>query len=162
MSKKKKALTKKNGRLKELEDKAEIHALVARFADAATTNDYDTFKSLWAKNGTWTIHKPYFATAEGVEKIDEMFRSLEKGRAFFVQFVHTGVIELDGDKATARWVVHEVSEGPEASYYNNYAMYIDSLKKVKGGWRFVKRDYHYMWVDKGSFGGDVFPLPIRS
>src|SRR5688572_13637740 len=124
-------MAKNKKRLEVLEDQAEIHALVARFADASVAADYDEFAGLWTTDGKWTIHEPFQASSEGVENIVEMMRSLRKGREFFVQFAHSGVIELKGKKATARWVMREVSKGPGEVYYNNYALYIDSLRKVE-------------------------------
>jgi hypothetical protein len=91
-----------------------------------------------------------------------MLRSLRKGREFFVQFVHSGVISLNRDTATARWVMHEVSKGPGNVYYNNYAIYIDSMQKTEGQWQFVQRDYHYMWLDTEAFPGNDFSLPVLS
>ena len=146
-------------RLQILEDESAIRSLVAKFADAGIFANYEEFKTLWAPNGKWTIHKPFFASAEGIQKIDEMLHFLEAGKEFFVQFVHSGVIKLNGDKATARWVMREASRGPGETYYNNYAVYIDSLQKIDGNWLFVQRDYHYMWLDTGPFPGDVFALP---
>jgi hypothetical protein len=146
-------------RLQAIEDEAAIRSLVARFADACIVADYEEFKSLWHASSKWTIHEPFLSIAEGIQKIDEMLRYLRKGREFFVQFVHSGVIEFDGEKATARWIMHEVSEGPGEVYYNNYAVYIDSMQKTEGQWQFVQRDYHYMWLDTGAFPGNVFALP---
>ena len=151
-------LTKKE-QVQNLADEAAIRNLVARFADACIVADYDAFKSLWAAHGKWTIHEPFLTSAEGIQNIDAMVRNLRKGREFFVQFALSGVIKLKGAKATARWVMHEVSKGPDDKYYNNYAIYTDVIKKIKGQWRFVQRDYHYMWIDTGAFPGDVFALP---
>ena len=146
-------------RLQELEDEAAIRTLVARFADASVSADFDEFISLWSVDGKWTIHEPFFLTAEGIQNIDEMVRTLRTGRDFFVQFAHSGVIVLDGEKATARWIMQEASTGPGEHYYNNYAVYLDSLVKSDGRWQFASRDYHYMWLDSGPFPGDVFALP---
>lgn len=84
--------------------------------------------------------------------------NLRKDREFFVQFAHSGVIKLNGDKATARWIMHEAAKGPGENYYNNYAIYIDSMQKIEGTWKFVQRDYHYMWLDLEAFSGKVFAL----
>ena len=146
-------------RLGLLEDEAAIRHLVARFADGSVTANYEEFLTVCAPNGKWTIHEPLFSTAEGPEAITEMMRQLRTGKAFFAQFVHSGVITLAGGKATARWVMREAAEVPGDSYYNNYAMYIDTLEKIDGKWLFVTRDYHYMWLDTGAFPGDVYSLP---
>jgi len=146
-------------RLQELEDESAIRSLVARFSDAATTTDYEAFKSLWADNGKWTIHEPFYTTAEGNQAIEDMLIMLWRGRSFFVQFVHSGVVQLNGDTATARWIMQEVSEGTESGFYNNYAIYMDSFVKSAGQWKFAQRDYHYIWIDTTAFPGDVYKLP---
>jgi hypothetical protein len=58
-TKKKKPMGKAKKRLEVLEDEAAIHALVARFADASVTADYDEFAGLWSPKGKWTIHEPF-------------------------------------------------------------------------------------------------------
>lgn len=146
-------------RLQQLEDESAIRNLVARFADAAMTADYEGFKTLWTDNGKWTIHEPFFTSAEGNQKIDEMLITLRTGRGFFVQLVHSGVVQLNDDNATARWIMRETSEGPGDAFYNNFAVYIDSLVKIDNEWKFAQRDYHYMWIDTGAFPGDIFELP---
>lgn len=146
-------------RLQELEDDSAIRSLVSRFADAAMTAHYEEFGDLWTENGRWTIHEPFFLSSEGVSKINEMLVTLRTGKTFFVQFVHSGVIKLDGDRASARWIMRETSEGPGTLFYNNYAIYVDSLVRLDGQWKFASRDYHYMWIDTGAFPGDVFDLP---
>ena len=146
-------------RLQDIEDDSAIRSLAARFADAAMMADYEEFSTLWTDKGKWTIHEPFYTSAEGVKAISEMLIALRTGKAFFVQFVHSGVIKLNGDRATARWIMREVSEGPGESFYNNYAVYLDTLVKSEGQWKFAQRDYHYMWVDTGAFPGAVFELP---
>lgn len=146
-------------RLKSIEDETAIRALVARFADACVTADYKAFERLWSEHGRWTIHEPYLLSSKGVDDIVEMMANLRKGRDFFVQFAHSGIITLDGDKASARWLMHEASKGPADAYYNNYGLYIDSLQKSDGQWQFVQRDYHYIWIDTQAFAGTAFALP---
>ena len=148
-------------RLLKMEEEAAIRNLAARFADACMVADFETFKILWAPGGQWTIHEPFLMTAEGIESIDNMVRTLRKGRGFFVQFVHSGVISINGDTATVRWIMQEASKGPEEHYYHNYAVYMDNIVKTDGEWRFLSRDYHYMWLNTEAFPGNVFALPTE-
>lgn len=154
--------SKEELRVSALEDEAAIRTLVTRFADACIVADYDAFQSLWSANGKWTIHEPFFASGEGMEKIVEMMRMLRTGRSFFVQFAHSGVVMLEGDKATARWVMHEASKGPGEVHYNNYGLYVDILIKIDGRRLFTQIDYLYMWIDSGAFPGDAYVLPALS
>lgn len=155
----KKTKISKKKQLKNLEDEAAIRALVARFTDALIVSDVEEFKTLWVKEGNWIIQHPNSQSSEGIGNISEMFIALKKQSDFIVQFAQSGVIKIDGDKATARWVVHEVSKGAGKTYHQNYGLYIDVMKKSKGKWRFVQRDYHFLWVNDLPFSGDLFTLP---
>lgn len=147
-------------RLQILEDEAEIRSIVARFADACVLEDYEAVKLLWAHDGVWSIHEPFNINAKGIEKIDELGKELRSGKIFFGQFVHSGVIKLDGDKAKARWIMGETAQGQaEGQYYNNYAIYQDTMEKIDGKWFFKTRDYHYLWLDTEAFNGKGFTLP---
>jgi hypothetical protein len=75
---------------------------------------------------------------------------------FFVQLVHSGVVAIDGDQATARWSVQETGRTRTKGPYNNYAFYEDQLVKREGAWRFARRSYRYVWLDlKSPIGGEI-------
>ena len=156
-AKEKKAKPTRKKRLKTLEDEAAIRTLVARFTDTFITSDVEEFKTLWTKEGNWVIQHPNSQSSEGIANISDMFIALKRQSDFIVQFAQSGVIKIDGNKATARWVMHEVSKGAGKTYHQNYGLYIDVMKKSKGNWRFVKRDYHFLWVNDLPFTGDLFP-----
>ena len=75
---------------------------------------------------------------------------------FFMQLVHSGVVAIDGDQATARWSVQETGRTRNNGPYSNHAFYEDKLVKRDGAWRFARRSYRYVWLDlKSPIGGDV-------
>lgn len=146
-------------RLMSLEDDQAIRKLVAKFADTTTTADYEGFKALWKPDGVFTINQPFFNTRTGIDDITTLIKHLRDERDFFVQFVHSGVIEVNGDLATARWIVHEVAQGPGEKYYNNYGLFNDKMEKINGEWFFTSRSYDYMWIDTSKFSGQTVKLP---
>jgi ketosteroid isomerase-like protein len=87
-------------------DEAAIRDATARFADAATSGDYDGFRALWADDAEWVIGgtqgQPFERRAKGIDDIVSMFRNLRDERDYFVQFAVQGSIEINGDEATAR------------------------------------------------------------
>jgi hypothetical protein len=145
-------------RLQHLEDEAAIRDLAARFADAATRGDHETLRSLFKPNAVFTIGDPFAATYRGVDEIVALIHKLRDGKDFFVQFVHSGLVQLDGNTASGRWLVREVGMGPGKngsgkSYYNNFGFFIDELEKVDGKWLFKTRTYPYLYLDTEPFTG---------
>jgi ketosteroid isomerase-like protein len=145
-------------RLRVIEDELAIRNLAARFSDCANERDYYTFADLWSARGIWEIGPPLPARAEGVDAIVKMLERLLAPQTSFMQMTHSGVVWLDGDRATARFVEREHGRG-EASYYENLAVYNDALaREADGKWRFVSRRYVYRYLDDSEFTGQVFPL----
>jgi hypothetical protein len=150
-------------RLQHLEDEAAIRDLAARFADAATRADYETIRSLFTPDAVFTIGEPFAVTCKGPNEIVALIHKLRDGKDFFVEFIHSGLIQLDGNTASARWLLREVGLGPvksgpeksdpEKSYYNNFGFFIDELQKVDGKWLFKTRTYPYLYLDTDSFTG---------
>ena len=145
--------------LQRIVDENEIRDLVARFVDTCIRGDHDGFRELWAEDGLWEIGAPFDARCEGVEAIVNMLHTLRDERIFFTQLVPTGLVEISGDRASARWPVREVAQGPGDTYYDNLAMYFDSFTKVNGEWKFARRSYKYMWLNTEPFAGSAFGTP---
>lgn len=142
-----------------------IRNLVASFANSCNPPNYEAFSNLWVPDGQgapalWTLTEPFPLTAAGVDPITDMLSDLLASREFFVQMVHSGVVDVDGDHATGRWIVQEVARGPGATYYNNYAIYEDVMVEIDGVWYFSERHYKYMFLDDSSFPGTSYPLTI--
>ena len=137
-------------------DELAIRALAYAFADAVNRRDAAAFESLWDENGVWEIGAPLHSIANGAANIAAHMIELAEPLEFFVQLVHSGVVAIDGDQATARWSVQETGRTRNNGPYNNHAFYEDELVKRDGAWRFARRSYRYVWLDlKSPIGGDV-------
>ena len=145
-------------RIQKLEDEAAIRGLAATFADAATRDDMDLLASVWKKDGVFTIGTPLKNVCNGVKEIVTLISKLRSDKEFFVQFVHSGVIDVKGDHATARWIMREVGKGGE-KYYHNYGIFSDAMKKVDGKWLFTERAWHFVYLDFSAFTGTGYTLP---
>jgi hypothetical protein len=87
------------------------------------------FESLWDENGVWEIGAPLHSIATGAPKIAAHMIELAEPLEFFVQQVHSGVVVIDGNQATARWSVQETGRSRTHGPYNNHAFYEDELMK---------------------------------
>lgn len=149
-------------RLQRLEDDAAIRELAARFADASTRNDIATLRTLFVPDATFSIGKPNDVMCHGVDETASLIEKLEANKDFFVQFVHSGLVEIDGDRASARWLVREVAMGTGEggtgkSFYNNFGFFHDELVRADGAWLFQSRAYEYLYLDTDAFTGKGVP-----
>jgi ketosteroid isomerase-like protein len=149
-------LTNLEARLRAVEDRLEIQALAARFSDAVNGRDVPAFAKLWASDRPiWEIGPPLQSCAQGIDEITAMLQRLLQIERYFMQMTHSGVVTIDGDRATARFVERERGRG-DGSYYDNLAVYDDVLVREPGGWRFLERHYRYRFLDQRPFEGDAF------
>ena len=145
-------------RIKKLEDEAAIRDLAATFADAATRNDKALLASVWKKDGAFTIEAPLKNVCNGLDEILALISKLRDGKEFFVQFVHSGVINVTGDHATARWIMCEAGKGGD-KYYHTYGIFSDAMERVDGKWLFAERAWHFAYLDFSPFTGNGHALP---
>jgi ketosteroid isomerase-like protein len=154
-------LTNLEARLRAVEDRLEIQALAARFSDAVNERDVTAFAQLWASDHPiWEIGRPLQSRAEGAGEIVALLRRLLQMERYFMQMTHSGVVTIDGDRATARFVERERGRG-DGTYYDNLAVYEDVLVREPGGWRFLERHYRYRFLDQKPFERDAFPSNPR-
>lgn len=148
-----------NDQLQRFMDEASIRNVIARFADAATRGDLEAFRTVWADDGEFKIGEaPHGQHAVGAEEAVALLGKLLTGLTYFVQFAVPGVIEIEGDEATTRTLVHESALGAGEHYYRNHCIAFDRLRRSGDDWVFTSRSFQYLWLDTGPFAGNGFPL----
>ena len=142
-------------------EETQINNLVANFADAVNQRDVKKFESLWIADGIWEIEHPFNVRAEGIESISSTFTQLLDGWEFFMQIAHHGTIEIEGDRATARWYMSEIGRNWRKEGFKNYGVYCDRAIKQQDTWLFVQRTYNFAYIDRSSLAGQTFSLQLR-
>jgi ketosteroid isomerase-like protein len=135
-------------------DRFEIEALRAEFTDASMQRDWDRFASLFTTDGAWRM--PHIdeelvsreVIRAGVERLRNMWE-------YFVQTVHPGVIELDGDIAVGRAYVAEFGRFRDGKSNLNYSLYHDRYERTPEGWKFKERLYEVRYVDNTPLPGSA-------
>jgi ketosteroid isomerase-like protein len=137
-----------------------IRSLGEVFADAANRRDYDRFANLWTDDGVWEIGEPINVRFERRDGIRAGVQQMLARWDFFVQMPHAFNAQIDGDRATACWTVHEVARSMDRELGNsNLSLYLDELVRTPQGWRFAKRRYRTLYSDQARLLGQSFPLP---
>ena len=138
--------------LQAIADRVEIEALRAEFTDASMMHDWDRFASLFTSDGAWRMPhiKEELVTREEIRAGVERLRGTWE---FFVQTVHPGTIQLDGDTAVGRAYVAEFGRFRDGSSNLNYSLYHDRYRRTPDGWRFAERRYEVRYVDGSPLPG---------
>jgi ketosteroid isomerase-like protein len=135
-------------------DRVEIDALRGEFTDAASMRDYDRFAALFTQDGVWQIPDAgvnFTTRAEIRAGIERLQGSWE----FFVQTVHPGTIQLDGDTAVGRSYVAELGRFRDGSSHQNLSLYHDRYQRTPDGWKFAARVYEVRYVDTTALTGSA-------
>src|SRR6266540_1962285 len=140
--------------LRAIADRCEIEALRGEFTDALMMRDYDRFASLFTQNGAWRI--PYI-NAELVSR-EEIRAGIERMQGlwdYFVQTVHPGTIQLEGDTAVGRVYISEYGRMRDGRSELNYAIYHDRYQRTPDGWKFAERTYEVRYLDTTPLSGSA-------
>lgn len=134
-------------------DDVALRRIVALFADAAAHADAEAFAALWTDDGRWTIAPPIGADFQGRDAIGDGFAGLMRSWEFLLQAPLNGVLAVDGDAATGRWLVRETGRMADGRSQHNHAFYADRYVRTDGGWRFARRDYRFLLLDDAPVAG---------
>jgi ketosteroid isomerase-like protein len=138
--------------LQNIIDRFEIEALRGEFTDAATMRDFDRFAALFTVDGVWQIPDGNIKLV-GQAEIRPGVERMQGAWEFFVQNVHPGTIQLDGDTATGRSYVAELGRFREGSSHVNYSIYHDRYQRTPDGWKFAERTYEVKYLDSSPLAG---------
>ena len=94
--------------LQAIADRVEIEALRGEFTDAVMMHDYDRLASLFTQDGTVRLPHAY-AGAVGREDMRAGGEQLQALLDYMVQATHPGTIVLDGDTASGRALMSELT-----------------------------------------------------
>lgn len=141
-------------------DELEIRGLADKFSDAANRKDGKAFEALWAKEAVWKIGSPINMEFKGQENMGASVTHMLGLWDFFVQLSGPGVVNINGNKATARFYVNEIARKTDDKSGNyNLSMYNDELIKENGKWVFLKRTYNTIYQEAPNYKGLIQNLP---
>jgi uncharacterized protein (TIGR02246 family) len=120
-------------------DELAIHSLVARYCHAIAERDDDAWANTWATDAEWTV---LGQTLNGRDAILAHYRSIVAGFHWVVQVTTNGLIEVEGDEASGRWLVTETLQSNDGRPGLNVGRYRDRYRRdADGAWRFARREF---------------------
>jgi hypothetical protein len=121
------------------EDENAVRSLAAAYSDAVNRRDPEGMAAVFAPDGI--IEKPgYGDPVQGVEKITKRYRRLQRERDFLCQMIYSGIVEINGDRANARWWFGELKKPVDSDdWLYMIGCYQDEVVRLDIGWRFARR-----------------------
>jgi hypothetical protein len=139
--------------LQAIADRVEIEGLRAEFTDAVMMYDYDRLASLFTQDGTVLLPHAY----AGPVRLEDMRAGGEQLRAlldYLVQTTHSGTM-LDGDTASGRAYMSELTRFRDGRSELNYGIYHDRYQRTPDGWKFAERVYEIRYLDATPLAGSA-------
>jgi len=126
--------------LPRLADESAIRRLVSAYCDAVNRLDADAAAALFAPDAVIRIAD--FPEIAGQRAIAEGLRATFAGAGFLFQQCDTGLLDVDGDRASARLSVFEAMRGAgDDAIALIFGFYEDEYVRLAAGWRFARRRY---------------------
>ena len=137
-------------------DEHAIHALVARYADAVNRRDASAWAALWTEDGVW---EAFGRTLEGRDAVTQAWSAVLQGLRLIFHVVHSGVIEVDGDTARARFTVSEQLQTAGGQPALLLGLYHDRFRRESGEWRITRRRLQVLYQGPPDLSAQPVPLP---
>jgi uncharacterized protein (TIGR02246 family) len=139
-------------------DELEIQALADSYSDAVRRGDAEQAAATYADDGVLMA----FTGPEivGRPAIAKALARVLSPMTFVMQTCAGGIIQVDGDRATARWSVTEWMNRRDTDEVRvMLGVYEDLIVRTPQGWRFARRRFHPFYGGEPSGGGKVHPTP---
>jgi ketosteroid isomerase-like protein len=140
--------------LQVIADRVEIEALRGEFTDAVMMHDYNRLASLFTQDGTVRLAHAY-AGAVGREDMRAGGGQLQALLDYTMQTTHPGTTVLDGDTASGRAYISELTSFRDGRSELNYGIYHDRYQRTSDGWKFTERVYEIRYLDDTPLAGSA-------
>jgi ketosteroid isomerase-like protein len=144
----------------DLADEQAIRTLTASYTDAINRMDINDIFHVYDEDAVFTMmDRP---SVVGRAAILEILRTTVARYQVVMQLLHSGVVQLDGDRARARWQITEFQILADGQPRFIAGRYEDEHVRRADGWKFVRRTFTARYVgDVGLTSGvrpDASPL----
>ena len=131
-------------RIQEIEDRDELHALIARYSRALDDFDLDALMELFTDD--YQIdHVDGSVSARGPEEVRRFYGELIGTYSMSIHYPRSQVVEwIDGDQA-AGWVVGHAEFARDDKFVVSALRYDDEYRKIDGRWRFAHRTHNFWY-----------------
>lgn len=120
------------------DDALAIGRLIDEYIDAVSRGDVEAFGRLWTAEGQWTGPG---LDCSGIFSIMRTFAKMRERIRTAEQTVVEGDVEIDGDRATGSWLIHEAIVDRDGKERERVGRYHDAYRRTRDGWKFASRHF---------------------
>lgn len=134
-------------RLREIEDRLDIQAVLHRYATALDTRDWELLRTCFDEDVIGTYDS--IGVQRGYEALEALCRQALEPLAATQHLVGNVEIAVDGDEATARCYLQATHVRSQLGGDDNFVVagtYLDRLARSSHGWRIVQRELRRTWT----------------
>lgn len=137
-----------------------IKHLAASYAEAVSRGDVAEACLTYAEDGE--LHSPTTEPALGRAAVIETITRTTATLEFVFQTVHEGLVDVDGDRARARFPITEwARRTSDGRAFQFLGLYEDECVRTPDGWRFARRNLVPRLMGKPSgLDGPLLPLDV--
>jgi ketosteroid isomerase-like protein len=139
----------------DLIDELAIRTLTAKYTDAMNRSDVDDAVRVYAEDAVFTMMDRPSVT--GRDQIADVLRLTVAKYALITQMVHSGFVELHGDRARARWQITELQVFHTGQRRFVVGRYEDEHVRLADGWRFARRTFTARYLGDVDLSSGVLP-----
>ena len=125
--------------LRSLADRFLIRELIDEYSNVCTQKSWDRLPELFVEDCLWRTTGTNERRFEGREAVVAAITAVCEGYPFVFQMPHAPRVQLDGDRAKATTLMHEIGKIDEATIGSAIAVYRDTLVRTPEGWKFAER-----------------------
>jgi ketosteroid isomerase-like protein len=141
----------------DLSDDHAIRVLTASYTDAINRFAIDDIARVYDDDAVFTMmDRPGVV---GREAILDTLRSTVARYQLIMQLVHSGVVQIDGDRARARWQITELQIMNDGQSRFVAGRYEDEHVRRDDGWKFARRTFTARYLGDLDLSSGARPDP---
>ena len=141
-----------------MSDIQEIQTLAQVYADGVMQRDAEIWGNTFTEDGEWYL-PGMDDPIKGRETLKGFWTQVMAGYPNVLHWVQPGIIEVDGENATARFYVQENIKDAEGNMFRVAGVYNDVLRREDGAWRFATRRFASMYRGPVDMTGEWVGYP---
>lgn len=124
-----------------MNDREDIQKVLSLYSEGASRQDWGQVMSAFTPDGVWAVEGAEIRLS-GQEEMETGFPRVVAHLEFVSQLNSPAVIEIDGDVARARSVIHEIAKLRDSDHsLTILGVYNDELARTDEGWRIKQRTF---------------------